>query len=253
LGGFFLVCKNDIVIDMQTALLIISAVFMIILLRREMRRNLTEESFISIVNHTFRTPLTRMKWMSETLEQEIPRKEQIEISKSLAASVSRLLEIIDTLTGIKDINNSSSYDLKAVSIREIIEEAIKKYGAEINARKITLEVSSLISFVVQVILENAIMYSKDGGKISIGAIVKNGQLILGINDEGIGLNWKERNNIFKRFYRSEDAKKMNTDGMGLGLYMAREIVKRHNGKINVTSGGKDKGSTFYIKLPISIA
>lgn len=250
---------------MQTALLVVSAILLIVLLKKERQRNLTEESFISIVNHTFRTPLTRMKWMSETLEQEIPRKEQIEISKSLASSANRLLDIIDTLTGIKDIHNSSSYDLKAISLREILEEAMKKCGSEISNKKLLLEIPSLsqipllsvntkkISFVVQVMLENAIMYSKDGGKIKIDAQVGEGNLILSIEDEGIGMTWREKHNVFKKFYRGERAKKVNTNGMGLGLYMSKEIVKRHGGQIKAVSKGRNRGSMFYIELPIKVS
>ena len=246
---------------MQTLLLLISAFLLIALLRRERQRNFTEESFISIVNHTFRTPLTRIKWMSETLGQEIPRKEQIEISKDLGNGVGRLLEIIDALAGIKDIHNTSAYDLKAVSLLEILEEAIRKYSVQINEKKIKLSMPVMndlpllsidtkkISFVIQVLLENAILYSKDGDTIVIKAEVKDGELVLAIEDSGLGLSWKDRNNIFKRFYRGERAKKMNTDGMGLGLYMARVIVRRHKGKIYATSRGKNRGTTFFIKLP----
>lgn len=247
---------------MQTLLLLLLALVLIYFLRRERKRNLTEESFISIVNHTFRTPLTRIKWMSETLEKEIPRKEQVEISKNLANSVGRLLEIIDVLAGIKDIHNSSSYDLRAVSMREILEESIRKYGIPLSEKKITLSMPSLnnlpllsvdtkkISFAIGVILENAILYSKEGGNIKINSEIKNNELILSVQDNGIGLSWKDKSNIFKRFYRGERAKKMNTDGMGLGLYMAHEIVKRHQGNIYIKSPGKDRGVIFYIKLPI---
>lgn len=246
---------------MQTALLLLSVFLLIVLLRKERQRNLTEESFISIVNHTFRTPLTRIKWMSETLEQEIPRKEQIDISKDLANSVGRLLEIIDALAGIKDIHNTSAYDLKAISLREILEEAIRKYSVPLNEKHITLSMPTLnnlpllsvdtkkISFAIQIILENAILYSKEGGNIKIQASMSNEELVLEVADNGIGLSWRDRRNIFDRFYRGERAKKMNTDGMGLGLYMARIIIRRHKGKIYATSGGKDRGTTFFIKLP----
>lgn len=265
MGGFFLFCKSDNINYMQIILLLIAAILLLILLRREMARNLTESSFIAIVNHTFRTPLTRIKWMSENLEHEIPRKEQIEISKSLNNAATRLLDIVDTLAGIKDIHNQASYQLKAVSVREIIEEGIQRCGADINNKSISLEVPVLnnlpllsintkkISFVVQVVLENAIMYSNIGGKIIINADIKNSYLILSVADEGIGMNWRERHNIFRKFYRSENARKMNTDGMGLGLYISKEIVRRHRGQMSAISKGRGFGSTFYIELPILIS
>lgn len=247
---------------MQTALVVLLILVLVYTIRKDSKRNFTEESFISIVNHTFRTPLTRIKWMSERLEQEIPRKEQIEISKDLSNSVGRLLDIIDELAGIKDIHNTSGYNLKAVSLREIIEESVRKSSNLINQKNIKLSLPTMnnipllsidtkkISFVVQVILENAIFYSKDNSNININSEIKDNKLILDIEDSGIGLSWKDRRNIFDRFYRGERAKKMNTDGMGLGLYMAREIIKRHKGQIKFHSKGKNKGAIFSIVLPI---
>lgn len=246
---------------MQTSLLILVAIVLIYFLIREMKRNLTEESFISIVNHTFRTPLTRIKWMSEKLSGDIPRKEQEDIARDVSNSVNRLLEIIDTLAGIKNINSRASYELKAVSIREILEQAVAKYRAPINEKKIVLSMPSFndmpllsvdtkkISFVIDVILENAILYSKENGNVKIEAGIYDNNIIISIKDEGIGLSWKDRRNVFDKFYRGEIAKKINTDGMGLGLYISREIVKRHGGKIYAKSQGRNKGSAFYIKLP----
>jgi two-component system, OmpR family, sensor histidine kinase VicK len=247
---------------MQTALIIIFGLLLIYLIKRDMNRNFTEKSFLSIVNHTFRTPLTRIKWMTQALEKEMPRKEQIEIAQSLDTSANRLLEIIDILTGIKDINNLSSYQLKAVSVREIIEEAIHKYHMPLNEKHITFSIPTLnnlpllsvdtkkISFVIHAIFENAILYSNNGGNINIQAEIKGSELVLKIEDSGIGLSWKDKNNIFNRFYRGERAKKMNTDGMGLSLYISKIIIRRHSGNIKARSKGKDKGTAFYITLPV---
>ncbi len=246
---------------MQIPILLGLAIILTYFLIREMKRNLNEKSFISIVNHTFRTPLTRIKWMGERLEQDIPRKEQLEIAKDVSNSVNKLLTIVDTLVGLKDINNISSYELRAVSIREIFEQAVAKYHGPINEKKLTLEMPSLvnlpllsvdtkkISYVIDVLLENAILYSKEGGNIRIAAEMERGNIILSVIDNGIGLSWKDKRNLFKRFYRGERAKKLNTDGLGLGLHLAKEIIKRHSGDIYAKSEGKDKGTAFYIVLP----
>jgi len=247
---------------MQTEFILIIVIILIYFLRREFHRNLTEKSFISIVNHTFRTPLTRIKWMSESLTQDISRKEQLDIANNLSNSTNRLLEIVDILAGIKDVYSSATYELKAVSLREMLEEAVKKYSSTLNERKLTLLMPTMhdmpllsvdtkkISLVINAVIENAIWYSKDGGIIKIAAELKKGELILSIEDDGIGLSWKDRMNLFKRFYRGESAKKMNTDGMGLGLYISKEIIRRHHGRIYAKSKGKNKGTIFYISLPI---
>lgn len=246
---------------MQTIIIVVLVLIILYLLKREFGRNFTEQTFLSIVNHTFRTPLTRIKWMADALKTDMPRKDELEIINNLDNSVNRLLELVDIVAGIKDIQNTSTYDLKAVSMREILEEALKKYSGLLHDKKIALRVPSLanipllsvdtkkISFVINVVIENAILYSKENGNINIEAEIKNDELILKIEDSGIGLSKKDRSNLFKRFYRGERATKMNTDGMGLGLYASREIIRRHNGKIYADSKGENLGTTFYIVLP----
>lgn len=248
---------------MQTIIIIILAIALVYLLVKQSKKDFSEETFLSIVNHTFRTPLTRIKWMADTLKSDMPRKDELEIINNLDNSVNRLLELVDIVAGIKDIKNTSTYDLKAVSIREILEESLKKHSALLHNKKISLNFPTMtnlpflsidvkkISFVINVVLENAILYSKEGGNINIEAEMKKDKLVLKIEDVGIGLSKKDKNNIFKRFYRGGRATKMNTDGMGLGLYASREIVRRHHGEIYAYSKGENLGTTFYIILPKS--
>ncbi len=246
---------------MQIIIIAFLVLIILYLLKLKFSRNFTEESFLSIVNHTFRTPLTRIKWMADSLKTDMPRKDELELINNLDNSVNRLLELVDIVAGIKDIKNTSSYDLKAVSIREILEEALKKYSSLLHDKKISLMVPSFanlpllsvdtkkISFVIGVIIENSILYVNEGGNINIEAESKKDKVVLKIQDDGIGLSRKDKSNLFKRFYRGEKAKKMNTDGMGLGLYASREIIKRHNGEIYAISKGENHGTTFYIVLP----
>lgn len=246
---------------MEIIIIGVLTIVILILLKRELSRSFTEQTFLSIVNHTFRTPLTRIKWMADALKTDMPRKDELELINNLDNSVNRLLELVDIVAGIKNIQNTSTYDLKAVSMREILEEALKKYSGLLHDKKISLQVPSLInlpllsvdtkkiSFVINVVIENAILYSKENGKINIEAELKNDKLILKIEDNGIGLSRKDRNNLFKRFYRGARATKMNTDGMGLGLYASKEIIQRHHGEIYANSKGENLGTTFYIVLP----
>lgn len=222
-----------------------------------------EKSFTSIVNHTFRTPLTRIKWMSDSLKPETTLAEQMEIAKNISYSTNHLLEIVDTLAGIKDLNNGSVYAMKTISLREIIEDGIAKFNNPINQKKLKLQIPAFnsiplftadtkkISFAIHSVLENAIWYSKPEGTISIEASVSGSSINLSIHDDGMGMNWKDRRNVGDRFYRSTEAVKMNTDGMGLSLYMAKKIMEMHGGSISFKSGGRDRGSVFYISIPIS--
>jgi signal transduction histidine kinase len=244
-------------------LMILIAILVIYCIKIKIKGKIIEKSFTSIVNHTFRTPLTRIKWMSDNLNPETTLAEQMDIAKNISYSTNHLLEIVDTLAGIKDLNNGSVYAMKTISLREIIEEGISKFNKPLNEKKLKLQIPTFssiplltadtkkLSFVIHSVLENAIWYSKNEGKILIDANISGNSINLSVSDDGIGMSWKDTLNVGDRFYRSTEAVKMNTDGMGLSLYMAKQIMKMHGGRISFKSSGRNRGSVFYIKIPIS--
>lgn len=220
-----------------------------------------EQEMISIINHTFRTPLTSIMWYTKELEGNIPQNEKNLYLQNLNNSANKILNIVDILAGIKDVKNTSGYSFKAISLREIVENSIKKYREIITKKNIIFQVSIFkdmplltvdlkkISFVIDTIVENSISYTKKDGKILIDCINNSDKLTFFISDTGIGLSLKDKMMIFSKFYRGKRAVLINTDGMGLKLYLSREIIKRHHGKIYAKSNGKDEGSTFFIELP----
>lgn len=220
-----------------------------------------EEEMISIINHTFRTPLTSIIWNIKELEKSTSQNDKTLYLQQIDNSTNKVLGIIDVLAGIKNTKNTSGYFFQAISIREIVEKSIRKYGAKINKKNLTFQVSlfkdiplltvdlNKISFVIDTLIENAISYTKQDGKILIDCISNSNKLTLYISDTGIGLTLIDRIMIFSKFYRSKQAKLINTDGMGLRLYISKEIIKRHHGKIYAKSKGKDTGTTFFIELP----
>lgn len=248
---------------MQIPLLILLIITILYFLKKEREHKATEESFLSIVNHVFRTPLTRIKWQSESFDPSASRETQLETARNISDGINHVLSIIDTLSGIKDVQNQASYDLKAVSLREITEGSISRYRTLLNEKKISLTVPTFtdmplltldtkkISFVIDALLSNAIWYSKENGNIKIDSIIKNNKLIISVSDNGIGLSWKDHRNLYRRFYRGDVATKMNTDGMGLSLHLAKEIIRRHHGSVEASSTGRDKGSVFSITLPLN--
>ncbi len=220
-----------------------------------------EQEIISIVNHTFRTPLTSMGWYTKELEKDLPQNEKLLYLQNINNGVNKILNVVDVLVGIKDVKNTSGYYFEAISIREIIENSIKKNREKINKKSIIFQIPTLkdipfltvdlkkISFVVDTVIENAISYTNPNGKILIDCISQSNKLIIFISDTGIGLNLKDKFKIFSKFYRSKRAKLINTDGMGLRLYLSKQIIKRHDGKIYAKSNGINEGTTFFIELP----
>ncbi|MFA6251707.1 MAG: HAMP domain-containing sensor histidine kinase [Candidatus Paceibacterota bacterium] len=225
------------------------------------KENKTETEMISIINHTFRTPLTGIIWHTKELEKNLPQNEKLLYLQNINNSANKVLNILDILIGIKDIKDTSSYFFEAVSIREIIEKSIKKYRENINKKNITFQFSlskeiplltvdlKKISFVIDTIIENAISYTKKDGKILVDCISTPSKLTLYISDTGIGLGMIDKMRIFSKFYRNHQAKLMNTDGMGLKLYLGRQIIKRHHGKIYAKSNGLNEGTTLFVELP----
>ncbi|MFN4181358.1 MAG: sensor histidine kinase [Candidatus Paceibacteria bacterium] len=221
-----------------------------------------EYEFTSIVNHTFRTPLTRIMWYSKELEKDLPTNERALYVQDIVNATTRILDIVDLFAGIKNINDRSGYFFQATSIRDIIEHTIVKYRSEINKRGLLFDMSTFkdapmltldlkkITFVIDALIENAIFYTPKGGKITIDYKIDGKVLTLYVRDTGMGFAGMERFRVFNRFYRSKRAILMNPDGMGLKLYLSKKIIRRHHGKIYATSKGKDMGATFYMELPL---
>lgn len=223
--------------------------------------NKLENEFSSIVNHTFRTPLTRILWLSKELEEDISLNDRLKHTQNITNAADRVLGIVDIVAGIKKISDISGYYFEATSIREITEKSIEKYRENIKNKNIIFKVSSFqdipllsvdlkkISFVIDALIENAVLYTPDNGKILIDCISDNKKLTFFISDTGLGLSVIDKLRIFSRFYRNKKAVLMNTDGMGLCLYLSKKIIERHRGKIYGKSEGRNKGSTFFIELP----
>jgi len=106
--------------------------------------------------------------------------------------------------------------------------------------------------IFQIMLDNAINYTPAGGSVSIKAYrdEKKHQGIIDITDTGIGMSKETISQIFNQFYRGNSARALDTEGMGVGLFMARNMIRRQNGIMTVQSLGEGKGSTFSVKLPL---
>lgn len=224
--------------------------------------NVIETEFTSIVNHTFRTPLTKIMWALTDMKNPESSKNTPFNIQTIENSASRVLDIVDLIAGMQDVGNKSTYFFKAISIREVIETSIAKYRKIISEKKFNFQIGTFndiplltgdlkkISFVFDVIMENALSYTDAGGSILVGATRQGNKIIFYIADNGIGLSYIDKMRIFSRFFRSDRARKMYTDGMGLSLYLSKKIIERHQGKIYAKSNGVNKGSTFFVELPL---
>lgn len=246
------------------SLVIICIYLLYVYIKLSIRARKAEYEFTAIVNHTFRTPLTRINWISKELEgREMSQDEKLLYIQNLNNATEKLLEIVDLIAGTKDIKNATGYVFVATSLRDIVEKSIVKYREEINKKNITFQVSAFkdipmltldlkkIGFVFDALLENAVFYTPKDGKILMDCIVQKNKLLFYITDTGMGLTFYDKRRIFSRFFRSKKAVLAYPDGTGLRLYLSKQIVGLHGGKIYAKSKGENKGSVFFIELPLS--
>ncbi len=244
--------------------LIIFLILSIIFWSRERRFEVLKYEFVNIVTHKFRTPLTYVTWSVENLKKNQTPDERNESIRQIEAASSRLTELTDILIDLVKIDEGYAYIFKAQYFREIIESILKQYSEKLREKQIHFNIEiaqgipliavdvKRIEFVIKVLMENALTYTPVGGYISIALELINQRAIrFTIKDSGIGISKNDLSHVFSKFFRSHEATGADTEGMGLGLYISENIIKRHGGKIWAESGGLNKGSLFMFEIPLN--
>ena len=221
--------------------------------------------FVSNVSHELRTPLTSVKSYLEALDEgALSEPVAPDFIKVSLDETNRMMRMVTDLLHLSRIDNATSHlDVELINFTAFItfilnrfdqirgQNEEKKYELvrdypitsvwiEIDADKMTQ--------VIDNILNNAIKYSPDGGKITVTMKTTDDQMILSISDQGLGIPKQDLPRIFDRFYRVDRARSRAQGGTGLGLAIAKEIIKQHKGFIWAKSE-YGKGSTFTIVLP----
>ena len=221
--------------------------------------------FVSNVSHELRTPLTSVKSYLEALDEgalyDPVAPDFIKVSLD---ETNRMMRMVTDLLNLSRIDNATSQlDVELINFTAFItfilnrfdkmrsQDDEKKYELvrdySINSVWIEIDTDKMTQ-VIDNILNNAIKYSPDGGKITVSMKTTDDQMILSIKDQGLGIPKQDLPKIFDRFYRVDLARSRAQGGTGLGLAIAKEIIKQHNGFIWAKSE-YGKGSTFTIVLP----
>lgn len=233
--------------------------------RKECIERLKTE-FISLAAHQLRTPLSAVKWiLGALLDGEAGKlnKQQTKMIRQGYESNERMIHLINDLLYVAEIEEGKFLKNETYqSIETLIENVIADYKRKIKKKKIKIvfkkpdnplpEVkvdAEKIRLVVKNMLDNAIDYSKVGGQVVVSIWEEAGSIRIAIKDMGIGIPEDEQERLFDRFFRASNAIKIDTTGTGLGLFICKNIIDAHRGKIFFESK-KDKGSTFGFELPI---
>jgi len=220
--------------------------------------------FITIIAHKFRTPLTESKWATEELLHKEQDPQKLDNLKHIQQSNEKLVSLTGALVDLAntDKNIDSLYRPEKVSLNDLVRGAVAGFdvrfkekgilfSAEYPASNIITSVDcERIMFAVQTLLENSRAYTPKGGKVMVVLTQSGRKAIIRVTDTGIGIEKEELPRIFSSFYRTKKAQAADTEGFGIGLSLARSIINRSGGKIEVFSEGEGKGSTFTIVLPI---
>lgn len=222
-----------------------------------------KSQFVSISAHQLRTPLSAIKWALALLKEEnLPFEEKKEIIEKLSESTERMIKLVNDLLNVSRIEEGRFlYKPKKEDLREIVKTIFNQEKEVAQKKNITFNLflpkepcfslvdKEKISLAVQNLIENAIHYTPPGGKVEVFLEKKDKKLVFKVKDTGIGIPEEEQKRIFEKFFRGSNALKIETSGSGLGLFITKNIVEAHKGKIWFESK-VGKGTTFYFSLPL---
>lgn len=232
---------------------------------REKRIERMKSEFVSITAHQLRTPLSAIKWtLKMFLEGDLGKvsKEQEEFLEKTYGSNERMINLINDLLNVTRIEEGRYlHDLVLIDIDKTIQYLIdmqevgaKEKGVKLEYKKPKKKLPNIkadeekISLAIQNLIDNAIKYTPKGGEVIVSLKDKKEGLEISVKDNGIGIPKNQQKRVFTKFFRAGNALKVDTDGSGLGLFIVKNIVRAHNGKVSFKSR-KDKGTTFSILLP----
>jgi len=245
-------------------IVVLIALALIIYIWRRFRENAhLKYEFITIVAHKFRTPLTYVKWVCDTLipdETDSFKKKSLEDVKK---SNQKIIDLTSTLIEIADSESSggASYVIEKLPLGELVRNISSNFKDTMHEKNLFFSFNcenekakvrvdkSRFEFVLSTLLENACIYTPPGKNIDVSVKSTLFNNYIKVEDSGIGISKQDLSHVFSKFFRGKNARSTDTEGFGVGLYLANSIIKKFHGKMTVESPGEGQGSRFTIRLP----
>lgn len=226
-----------------------------------------KSGFISVVAHQLRTPLSGIKWTLNLLISgdmgDLTTEQKTFLMKAYESN-DRMISLVNDMLGADRIESGKTrYAFQPVQLADVVDNVLFELLPQANAKGVSMQLASghadmpkvkadpeKLRAVFQNLLENSIKYSRTGGTIEIGMEqTPQSEVRVSIKDDGIGIPKEQQKNIFERFFRAQNAIKLETDGSGLGLFIVKSIIERHGGHVTFEST-EGHGVTFYFTLPV---
>lgn len=238
------------------------------LLRDVSREKFMEQmksEFITIAGHQLRTPLSAIKGalyllVSGDIKE---KKEQQEMLKHSYEYTERLIVLVNDLLNASSVEEGRfDYHFEKTDITDLLSAVINKYKEQADAKSISLKLfvknnlsdvvldSEKIKLSIGAIIDNALTYTPKHGNVEVScAFSKDDTVVISIKDTGIGIPKDQHKKMFSKFFRADNALRVDTEGNGLDLFVAKNIIAKHQGKIWFESS-EGVGTTFYIEIPV---
>jgi signal transduction histidine kinase len=229
------------------------------------RLNKMKSEFISVASHQLRTPISAIKWETELLLTKFKKglnQKQLKNIETISGLSNRMIRLISDLLDVARIDQGRLMLKKeSVNIQKIVSDVVSELSSFAKARNInvvyeenkkipaTCGDSSRIKMVVENLIDNSIKYSANRGRIEIKLIKKSGSIQFSIKDNGVGIPEEQQSRVFEKFFRSNNSVRYQTEGTGLGLYIAKSIVEQSGGKMWFNSV-EGLGTIFIFTLPL---
>lgn len=216
-----------------------------------------QKEFIDNVSHEMKTPITSIQGFAKLLEEDLPKEERKEYVKIITEESDRLLKLSTSMLKLSKLQNQDRITKnERINITEQIRKIIsllepkwkeKEIIFNISAKEIYFYGDEELTYQIWInLIDNAIKFSKEKGKIDVIVKEENNSIVIKIKDYGIGMDEEEQKRIFTRFYQID--KSHSSEGSGLGLAIVKRIVELSKGTIEIESK-KNLGTTFIVKLP----
>lgn len=244
-------------------LVILVGVYVIFLYwRRQLALNREQRFFISQVTHELKSPVASLQLHLETIERHHPSDAQLgEFVATMLSDTRRLDELISKMLTANRLEQSRwRLALRPYHLSEFVENFVTTWGKQQHQEDLNLTCAieasiyvrldpEMFSIVLRNLLENALKYSTPPAQIHVSLQRAGNFALLQVRDQGRGIPAEEQRRVFRMFYRRPQGE-YNVKGTGLGLFIVKALVKRHKGRVDLDSAGRDRGCCVSIRLPL---